>query len=173
MGLNLFGSSSKSQTTNETLQQQATAGAGGTAVGAGSNFSSVVSVENLSADVAEDALSSITEVAGKGISGVTEIASISVRQTGDTARDALDFGEDVQARSYDFNRDFLLSTIDSQDRARTESFQLARQTAELAAAQAGVVPPASFTDQLDNQVKLIGLVGILALGFLYLNRKKS
>lgn len=162
--------SSKSSTSSVTQVENKQVGVAEGGFGVGSN--STVSIQNLSADVAEDALAAVTDVSGKALGGIQEVATVGIRQTGDTARDALDFGEDVQVRSFDFARDFVEVTAENNNRARAENFQLARQTGELIAAQAGVVAPAAIADQLKGQnTTLLLLAGMGLIGFFIFKKK--
>ena len=160
---------SSTESTTQNISQQAVASEGSTAVGAGANVN--VSVENLSADVAEDALTSVTEVSKRALDVTGDTAYTAIRQTGDTARDALDFGENVQGRSYDFALRNVEVNAEATNRARNENFQLARQTGEMIAAQAGVVAPAAIADQLNTQNRTIMIVIGAALIGLFMFKK--
>lgn len=152
---------SVSNTTN--TQKQVGAGDGGFAVGADSN----VTIQNLDASLARDAINEIGDVSGESIRNVTTTAAKSIdaqTRIGESsliaqnqlARDAL--GEQTKTSVGALSEAFgFVKELGQQQLSTT------RQTGELIAAQAGVVPPASFEGLQKTSTKTIMLIGIIAV----------
>lgn len=169
-------------TLNQTTNQQVAAGEEGFAVGGGA----VVNIEDSSDEVAISAIRSNEDVSRDalrfGQDAVEEGFRLSDRVTDRT----FDFAEDSSDKFADISRDSLIlaeRTVDdgfgfgrdaldfsdtildrqlaSVEKARQGNLNFARQQAELIAAQAGVVPPAS-NDRLVTAVIVSVVASVLA-----------
>lgn len=144
-----FGGSSNAKTsttqTSTVQNQQVGASEGAIAAGAGAT----INLEQVSDDIALAAFGEIGDVTQDAIAMAGETARVGA----DTSRFAL--GE-----SLGFAQDFTSNQIASAREERKDTLDFLNRQTEVIAAQAGVVSPASVTDQ--QKLLIIGL-GILAV----------
>ena len=147
-------SASTTATTTNVANQQVGASEGATAIGAGAN----VTVTTLDAQLGQAAIAEVGDVSKEGFKVVA-----------DTAKAAIDSG----IVNVDSSFGFVSKVIEQQNAREQANLNFTRQQSELIAAQAGVVPPASF-DTLADKITLVGGLVVAAGVVLFIvSRRKA
>jgi hypothetical protein len=160
---------SSTESKTDVVQQQVGASGGATAIGADADVrvDSKTNIEQVSDDIAIASIEGVADVSSEGFETLERVSGSALDTVGQGQRDALDFGE----TSLQFAKAFIADQNAVTEATRQGNLNQAQRTAELVAAQAGVVSPTTFESQ--QKTLLIGIAVVLAGAFLIVRNKRK